>query len=1032
MIQLAALVVVNAKRAVLVEHHKTSIRHLHRAHVLIADISVVLCDNLRLLEHGTGRSADMERPHRQLGAGLSNGLCGNDAHRRTERNRLAGGHVPAIAFRAASARGFTGQHTADFHHADVGGHNRLCRAGINFLACGHNDLAGARVIDIVHRSPARNPVRQRDQFLVPLINGLHLNAVQGVAVLLNHNNVLSHIHHLARQVTGFGCLQCGVGQTLARAVRADEILQHAEALAEVRQNRTLNDFARRLGHQTAHAGQLTDLLTAPTGAGVHHHVDGVGGFLVLVVFHNAEHHMRDFFRAVRPNVDDLVIALAVRDYTLAVLRIHSGNLLAGVGNYFLLFGGNDHVRQPDGDASQRGEFKTGVFQAVENLHGFIVAGPQIALADEVFQILLGDLLIDEPHALGPDFVEEHPANSRGDDRFSCRAVKRLPLIIGIAEADAAVQFQRALVKGGMHFVNAGENRQMLDFIASRLFLELPDFILLRLHGHVIAAQRNILRGCGDRFPARRRKDVVRRKHQQARFELRLHRQRHMHGHLVAVEVRIVRGADKRMNPDGLALDQHRLKSLNAQTMQGRSAVQHDGMPAGHFLQNIPHHIVGAFDHFLRASNGVHNPLFLKTPYDERLKKHQGHLLGKAALTHVQIRSDHNHGTAGVIHTLAQQILAETSLLALQHVAEGFQRTVAGAGHGPAVAPVVKQRIHRLLKHAFLVADDHIRCFQLQQVPQTVVAVDHTAIEIVQIRCRKPAALQRDQRAQIRGNHRQHFQNHPLRPCAALQQAVNNLHALCQFLSGLLAPGLREFRIQFLQQLRKLDMAHQITDGLRPHLGLKRRLAVFLLSLAEFDLAQQLFFLQRGVARINDDIVLIIKNALKAAAGHVQNKAHAAGSALEKPDVRDRHGQLNMPHPFAANPRLGDFHAAAVAYHAFVLDALEFSAGALPVLCGPENTLAEQTALFRIERPVVDGFRILDFAKAPRPDCFRRSQRNACRVESAFGFPTEYVSGVAAFQRAPPALDEDNRSNFIHRPCSLLCSAQGSAFPSSAR
>jgi len=55
---------------------------------------------------------------------------------------------------------------------------------------------------------------------------------------------------------------------------------------------------------------------------------------------------------------------------------------------------------------------------------------------------------------------------------------------------------------------------------------------------------------------------------------------------------------------------------------------------------------------------------------------------------------------------------------------------------------------------------------------------------------------------------------------------------------------------------------------------------------------------------------------------------------------------------------GDFHPAAVTDHAAVLDALELAAGTFPVFHRAENTLAEQATFFRLERAVVDRFRIL--------------------------------------------------------------------------
>jgi len=47
----------------------------------------------------------------------------------------------------------------------------------------------------------------------------------------------------------------------------------------------------------------------------------------------------------------------------------------------------------------------------------------------------------------------------------------------------------------------------------------------------------------------------------------------------------------------------------------------------------------------------------------------------------------------------------------------------------------------------------------------------------------------------------------------------------------------------------------------------------------------------------------------------------------------------------------------------MLDALVFSAGAFPVLDRAENAFAEQAAFFRLERAVIDGLGIFDFAFA---------------------------------------------------------------------
>ena len=67
----------------------------------------------------------------------------------------------------------------------------------------------------------------------------------------------------------------------------------------------------------------------------------------------------------------------------------------------------------------------------------------------------------------------------------------------------------------------------------------------------------------------------------------------------------------------------------------------------------------------------------------------------------------------------------------------------------------------------------------------------------------------------------------------------------------------------------------------------------------------------------------------------------ARERLEEPDVRDGHGQLDVPHALA--PHLGQrhFHTAAVADDAAVADPLVLAAVTFPVLDRTENPLAEE-------------------------------------------------------------------------------------------
>ena len=135
-----------------------------------------------------------------------------------------------------------------------------------------------------------------------------------------------------------------------------------------------------------------------------------------------------------------------------------------------------------------------------------------------------------------------------------------------------------------------------------------------------------------------------------------------------------------------------------------------------------------------------------------------------------------------------------------------------------------------------------------------------------------------------------------------------------------------------------------------------------------------------VARLDDDVGFEIEHALQLAQRDVQQVADAAGQALEEPDVRAGAGQFDVAQALAADARQRDFHAALVADDAAVLHALVLAAQALPILGGAEDAGAEQPVALRLEGPVVDGLRLGDFAVGPAPDLFRRSQRNADRIE----------------------------------------------------
>ena len=500
-----------------------------------------------------------------------------------------------------------------------------------------------------------------------------------------------------------------------------------------------------------------------------------------------------------------------------------------------------------------------------------------------------------------------------------------------------------------------------------------------LAGHEVQAEHDVLRRDDDRITVGRGQDVVGGQHQRARFELGLERQRHVDGHLVAVEVGVERRADERVQLDGLAFDQHGLERLDAEPVQRRRAVQQHRMLADHLFEDVPH--LGAFTlhHALGSLDGRGFAAQLQLLEDERLEQLERHLLRQAALVQAQRRADHDDRTAGVVDALAEQVLAEAALLALDHVGERLERALVGAGDRTAAAAVVEQRVHRLLQHALLVAHDDVGRVEFEQAAQAVVAVDDAAVEVVQVRRREPAAVERHERTQVRRQHGQHGQHHPLGTVVGLDERLDQLQALGEALDLGLGAGRRDVLADLEHFSRQVEALQHLVDRLGAHAGVE--LVTVLLDRVEVHfVGKQLAALHLRHARVDDHEGFEVQHALDLAQRHVQHEADARRQRLQEPDVRGRARELDVAHALAAHLGLRHFDAALLADDAAMLQALVLAAKALVVLHRPEDLGAEQAVAFRLERAVVDRFGLFHLAERPGPDHVRGSQRDADRVE----------------------------------------------------
>ena len=133
------------------------------------------------------------------------------------------------------------------------------------LPAGTTNCAGGRIDHVLGRRAAEHAVAERGHHLAGIDDRLHLEAARRAAVVLGDDAVLRHVDQTPRQIAGVGRLQRRVGEALAGAVGGVEVLHHGQAFLEVRDDRALDDLARRLGHQAAHAGELLHLRRASRG-----------------------------------------------------------------------------------------------------------------------------------------------------------------------------------------------------------------------------------------------------------------------------------------------------------------------------------------------------------------------------------------------------------------------------------------------------------------------------------------------------------------------------------------------------------------------------------------------------------------------------------------------------------------------------------------------------------------------------------------------------------------------------------------------
>ena len=286
----------------------------------LLDTGKTLCDV------AAGHAAGMEGTHGQLSTRLTDGLSSDNADRLADLDRLARRHVGAVALGADADVALTGKNGTDLYgipsqllqnldHSGralrrthmVGFHHHFSRIGIRN---GFGNISSCETL-----------LQALDGFFsIGEAGDLHIRdiALALAAVGFPDDQILGYVYQTSRQITGVRRTKGRIGQTLSGAVSGNEVFQYVQSLTEIGLDRKLDGMSRRIRHQSAHSGQLLDLLIGASGSGVRHHED------VVVFIKTCQQVVGQLVVGGLPGIDHFFIALLLGDQTAAEV---SGNLI---------------------------------------------------------------------------------------------------------------------------------------------------------------------------------------------------------------------------------------------------------------------------------------------------------------------------------------------------------------------------------------------------------------------------------------------------------------------------------------------------------------------------------------------------------------------------------------------------------------------------------------------------------------------------------------------------------------------------------
>jgi hypothetical protein len=138
-------------------------------------------------------------------------------------------------------------------------------------------------------------------------------------------------------------------------------------------------------------------------------------------------------------------------------------------------------------------------------------------------------------------------------------------------------------------------------------------------------------------------------------------------HLVTVEVCVECGTYERVELYSASVNKHGLERLNGQTVECGCTVEEHGMFFDNVFKCIPYVRMNTLDLLLRVLDVGSLAHFYKSLDYEGLEELESHLARKSALIDLELRTYNDNRTAGIVDTLTEKVLTETTLLTAEHL-----------------------------------------------------------------------------------------------------------------------------------------------------------------------------------------------------------------------------------------------------------------------------------------------------------------------------------------------------------------------------